>query len=75
MNMSKLRRHVDWTGDDWSLPGHEITFVCETFYFQNLFFFFGVFVVDRMLQYNTTNKICIVLVLFRVNQNISYLKF
>ncbi|BFI35611.1 EREBP-like factor [Marchantia polymorpha subsp. ruderalis] len=26
MNMSKLRRHVDWTGDDWSLPGHEITF-------------------------------------------------
>ncbi|KAL2623897.1 hypothetical protein R1flu_008142 [Riccia fluitans] len=25
-NLSRLRRHVDWTGDDWSLTGQEITF-------------------------------------------------
>ncbi|CAM6094770.1 unnamed protein product [Calypogeia fissa] len=26
VNVTKLRRHVDWNGEDWGLPGHEIIF-------------------------------------------------
>lgn len=33
VNATKLRRHVDWNGEDWSLPGNEITFVGVAYYF------------------------------------------